>query len=166
MTDNGPHSDACSWTQRTQGGCVAGGVQSTLFQRFPAAFKGNREIKRLYCTHWCDANSRKSLRIWVPKRSKNRWPSQCFPDSRENEIQTRSKLFSPIWTRKNILKRYEIFSIQRSGWKTHGKTKFRSDIEDFELYNLERIPWAFDLAASETLKALELKSELWDCSWN
>ena len=68
--------------------------------------------------------------------------------------------FFSYWTRK-YPERYENISIQRSGWKLIGKTSFDSEIEDFELYNLEEDPCELsNLSASETPKALELKSEL------
>jgi arylsulfatase A-like enzyme len=160
MTDNGPQQRRyVAGLKGLKGDVSQGGVRAPFFIRFPAAFKGNREIKTLAAHIDVMPTLAELCGFEVPKDRKIDGLSM-LPLIQGNEDSRPDRSFFSYWTRK-YPERYENISIQRSGWKLIGKTSFDSDIEDFELYNLEEDPYELsNLAASETPKALELKSEL------
>jgi arylsulfatase A-like enzyme len=160
MTDNGPQQRRyVAGLKGLKGDVSQGGVRAPFFIRFSAAFKGNREINTLSAHIDVMPTLAELCGFEVPQDRKIDGISM-LPLIQGNAKSRPDRSFFSYWTRK-YPERYENISIQRSGWKLIGKTSFDSEIEDFELYNLEEDPYELsNLSASETPKALELKSEL------
>ncbi len=160
MTDNGPQQQRfVAGLKGLKGDVSQGGVRAPFFIRFPAAFKGNREINTLAAHIDVMPTLADLCGFEVPNDRKIDGVSM-LPLIQGNADSSLDRNFFSYWTRK-YPERYENISVQKSGWKLIGKTSFDSEIEDFELYNLKDDPYELsDLSASETPKALELKSEL------
>ncbi len=160
MTDNGPQQRRyVAGLKGLKGDVSQGGVRAPFFIRFPASFKGNRDINTLAAHIDVMPTLADLCGFEVPNDRKIDGLSM-LPLIHGNADSRPDRSFFSYWTRK-YPERYENISIQKSGWKLIGKTSFDSEIEDFELYNLKDDPYELsNLSASETPKALELKSEL------
>jgi len=160
MTDNGPQQRRyVAGLKGLKGDVSQGGVRAPFFIRFPAAFKGNREINTLSAHIDVMPTLAELCGFEVPQDRKIDGISM-LPLIQRNADSRADRSFFSYWTRK-YPERYENISIQRSGWKLIGKTSFDSEIEGFELYNLEEDPYELsNLSANETPKTLELKSEM------
>ena len=160
MTDNGPQQRRyVAGLKGLKGDVSQGGVRAPFFMRYPAAFKGNRDINTLAAHIDVMPTLADLCGFEVPNDRKIDGISM-LPLIQGNLDSSIDRSFFSYWTRK-YPERYENISIQKSGWKLIGKTSFDSEIEDFELYNLKDDPYELsDLSASESPKALELKSEL------
>lgn len=160
MTDNGPQQRRyVAGLKGLKGDVSQGGVRAPFFIRYPAAFKGNQKINILAAHIDVMPTLADLCGFEVPKDRKIDGMSM-LPLIRGNVDSRPDRSFFSYWTRK-YPERYENISIQKSGWKLIGKTSFDSEIEDFELYNLNEDPYELsNLSASEAPKALELKVEL------
>jgi arylsulfatase A-like enzyme len=160
MTDNGPQQRRyVAGLKGLKGDVAQGGVRAQFFIRFPAAFKGNRDINAL-AAHIDVMPTLADLCGFEVPNDREIDGISMLPLIQGNLNSSIDRSFFSYWTRK-YPERYENISIQKSGWKLIGKTSFDSEIEDFELYNLKDDPYELsDLSASESPKALELKSEL------
>ena len=78
----------------------------------------------------------------------------------DNNINKQERDFFSYWTRKSP-ELYKNISLNSGNYKLVGNTNYNSEIEDFELYNLEMDPYESEnLIIKEKPVALEMKSRM------
>ena len=78
----------------------------------------------------------------------------------DNNINKKERDFFSYWTRKSP-ELYKNISLNAGSYKLVGNTNYNSEIEDFELYNLEMDPYESEnLIIKEKPVALEMKSRM------
>ncbi len=78
----------------------------------------------------------------------------------DNNINKKERDFFSYWTRKSP-ELYKNISLNSGNYKLVGNTNYNSEIEDFELYNLEMDPYESEnLIIKEKPVALEMKSRM------
>ncbi len=160
MTDNGPQQYRYTGGFRERKGSVyQGGVRVPFFLRYPDRFKKDQDIDAI-AAHLDVLPTLASLcNAELPDVHLD---GQSLVPLVNGELQSweedRSLFF--YWTRK-YPERYQNIAQQKGNQKLVGFTSYGSDIEGFELYDLNEDPWEqHNLVMDNTSLALELKGEL------
>ncbi|MBV6640502.1 MAG: arylsulfatase [Cyclobacteriaceae bacterium] len=161
MTDNGPQQYRYTAGFRERKGSVyQGGVRVPFYLRYPQAFKKSKDI-RVNAAH-IDVLPTLADLCKVDTPAEVELDGQSFlplmDGSKTAWDEDRSLFF--YWTRK-YPERYENIAQQIGDKKLVGHTSYGSDIEGFELFDLEKDPYEQNnLVMSNTPLALDLKDEL------
>ncbi|UZD22636.1 arylsulfatase [Algoriphagus halophytocola] len=160
MTDNGPQQQRyVDGLKGKKGSTFQGGIRAPFFIRYPDGFAGNQEINAL-SAHLDVLPTLADLVGFEVPQDRRIDGQSLLPYITGEKENAGNKSYFAYWNRK-YPELYENISIQKGGWKLVGNTGHNSDIEAFELYDLSRDPYEENnLSASNSAKALELKSEL------
>ena len=160
MTDNGPQQQRyVAGLKGRKGNVLQGGVRAPFFIRYPEGFAGNKEITGL-SAHFDVLPTLADLVGFDMPTDRRIDGHSLLPliNGQNSSISERS--YFAYWTRK-YPELYENISIQKSGWKLVGNTDYNSEIEKFNLYNLNEDPYELvNLVGKNPEKAEELKSEM------
>ncbi|MGQ1784561.1 MULTISPECIES: arylsulfatase [unclassified Saccharicrinis] len=160
MTDNGPIPYRYLAGMRGRKSSVyEGGIHVPCFWRYPAAFKGNRDIE-VTASHFdifptiaalCGAK--------IPDDRKIDGVS-LLPLLKEEQSDLPERSICRYWTRREP-QRYKNMMVRRGEHKFVGNCDQSSGIEEFELYNLANDPYEQNnIVNSNTKVAIQLKEEL------
>ncbi|RAI89322.1 arylsulfatase [Algoriphagus yeomjeoni] len=160
MTDNGPQQQRyVAGLKGLKGNVFQGGVRAPFFIRYPNGFKGNKEINTLSAHLDVLPTLADLCGFEVPKDRKVDGQS-LLPLIQGQNASTIDRSYFAYWTRK-YPELYQNISIQKAGWKLVGNTDYNSEIEKFNLYNLNEDPYELNnLSSKNVTKATELKSEM------
>jgi arylsulfatase len=159
LTDNGPQQNRYVGGLRGKKGSVyEGGIRVPCFIRYPGKFKGDREIKA-QAAH-IDILPTLASVCGAPL------PTGVEIDGRDllpllngNGPEAERSLFF-YWTRK-FPELYNNVALMKGKYKLVGHTSFDADIDDFQLFDLEKDPYELDnLIGEHQGKAMELKQAL------
>lgn len=162
MTDNGPQQQRyVAGLKGRKGNVFQGGVRAPFFIRYPDGFAGNKEINSLTAHLDVLPTLADLVGFEVPKDRKIDGQSM-LPMIKGDKAIPSDRSYFAYWTRK-YPELYQNISIQKSVWKLVGNTDYNSEIEKFDLYNLNDDPYEQqNLVAKNPSKAKELKSEMDD----
>ncbi|TXD76527.1 arylsulfatase [Algoriphagus ratkowskyi] len=160
MTDNGPQQQRfVAGLKGRKGSAYQGGIRAPFFIRYPDGFKGNKEVNTLSAHLDVMPTLAELVGFEVPTDRKIDGHSM-LPLIKGEKSSTPDRSYFAYWTRK-YPELYENISIQKEGWKLVGNTDYNSSIESFDLFDLSKDPYEQqNLSASNSAKALELKSEM------
>ncbi|WP_425639876.1 arylsulfatase [Algoriphagus yeomjeoni] len=160
MTDNGPQQQRyVAGLKGLKGNVFQGGVRAPFFIRYPNGFNGNKEINTLSAHLDVLPTLADLCGFEVPKDRKVDGQT-LLPLIQGQNASTIDRSYFAYWTRK-YPELYQNISIQKAGWKLIGNTDYNSEIEKFNLYNLNEDPYELNnLSSKNVTKATELKSEM------
>jgi len=158
MTDNGPQQARYVAGMRGRKSSVhRGGIRVPFFMRYPSKFAGNSEINHM-AAH-IDLLPSLSQLCGAPMPQDRKIDGRSFIPALEGKALPERSFFS-YWTRK-LPEKYNNIALQRGKYKLIGKKDFDSDVEDFELYNLEDDSFEkMNLVAQNKGKAISLRTEM------
>lgn len=158
MTDNGPQQARYVAGMRGRKSSVhRGGIRVPFFMRYPSKFPGNSEMNNM-AAH-IDLLPSLSQLCGAPMPRDRKIDGRSFIPALEGKALPERSFFS-YWTRK-LPEKYNNIALQRGKYKLVGKKDFDSDVEDFELYNLEDDSFEkINLVAQNKEKATSLRTEM------
>ena len=160
MTDNGPQQRRYIAGMRgLKGSVYRGGIRVPCFIRYPAQFKGNREI---------DVNaSNIDILPTVAEICQADLPDDRIIDGKSilplikgNPVVWNERPLFFYWTRK-YPELYNNISLQKGNYKLVGHTDYDAEIKKFELYDTDSDPYELNnIIMNHTEIASELKGDL------
>lgn len=160
MTDNGPQQRRFIAGMRgLKGSVYRGGTRVPCFIRYPALFKGNREI---------DINTTNiDIMPTLAEICQADLPNDRIIDGKSilplingNTTGWNERPLFFYWTRK-YPELYNNIAVQKANYKLVGNTDYDADISKFELYDLESDPYERDnCVMKHATMASELKADL------
>lgn len=161
MTDNGPQQRRYIAGMRGRKGSVfRGGVRVPFYFRFPALFKGNRDIE-IPAAHI-------DILPTLSELCQTDLPGNRIIDGKSllpvlNRESTETFENRPLffyWTRR-YPERYNNIALQKGPFKLVGHTKYNASVEKFELFNIREDEYEqHNILASNKTLAVEMKAEL------
>ncbi len=160
MTDNGPQQRRYIAGMRgLKGSVFRGGIRVPCFIRYPAQFKGNREIEM--------NASNIDILPTVAEICKADLPDDRIIDGksilpliRGNPAVWNERPLFFYWTRK-YPELYNNTSLQKGKYKLVGHTDYDAEIKEFELYDIESDPYELNnIILNHTDMASELRDDL------
>ncbi|PZX52066.1 arylsulfatase [Algoriphagus chordae] len=160
MTDNGPQQQRyLAGLKGLKSSTYQGGIRAPFFIRYPEGFKGNKDISTLTAHLDVLPTLADIVGFEVPTDRKIDGHSM-LPLIKGENTEASDRSYFAYWTRK-YPELYQNISIQKSGWKLVGNTDYNSEIEKFDLFNLNEDPYEqHNIVAKNSAKAKELKSEM------
>ena len=159
MTDNGPQQTRYVAGMRGRKGSVyQGGVRVPFFIRYPAAFKGNKEINTTAAHFDILPTLSELCNVELPHDKIIDGRSLVPLLKSKNAIWESRSLFF-YWTRR-YPELYNNIAFQKDSYKLVGMTDYDGKIENFELFNLDKDPFEQDnLVVEDRNIAIQLKEE-------
>ena len=160
MTDNGPQQIRYVAGMRGRKGSVfRGGVRVPFFMRYPARWKGKREIETT--TAHIDMLPTLADICGAPLPADREIDGKnLVPLLNKQTVAWEDRSLFFYWTRR-YPELYQNMAFQKGPYKLVGHTDYNAPISDFNLFNIENDPYEqHNLVEVEKEKALTLKSEM------
>jgi arylsulfatase A-like enzyme len=160
MTDNGPQQTRYKAGMRgLKGSVYRGGIRVPFYMRYPALFKGNKDIETTAAHIDVLPTIADLCHVQMPSDriidGKN-----LLPVIEGNYVDWENRSLFFYWTRR-YPELYNNIALQRGKYKLIGHTDYSSDITHFEMFDIAEDPYEQrNLVNSKTNVALELKTEL------
>lgn len=160
MTDNGPQQIRYIAGMRGRKGSVyRGGVRVPFYLKYPAKFTGNRDIEATAAHIDILPTLAEICGAQIPNDRIIDGKSLVPLLNNQNVAWTNRPLFF-YWTRR-YPELYNNISIQKGNMKLVGNTDYNADIQNFELFDIQKDPYEqTNLVNEQTSMAMQLKSEL------
>ena len=160
MTDNGPQQNRYVAGMRgLKGSVYRGGTRVPFYLRYPALLKGNKEIEITAAHIDVLPTLAEICNVKMPDDRKidgiNLLPAMR---GEKNSEADRSLFF--YWTRHSP-ELYNNIALQRGKYKLVGHSDYNAEIDEFELFDLEKDPYEQrNIISSNQTRAIEIKKEL------
>jgi len=160
MTDNGPQQTRYIAGMRgLKGSVYRGGVRVPFFLRYPALFKGNRDIETTAAHIDVLPTLAEICNVEVP-RDRKIDGINLLPLMTGKEIGSGDRSLFFYWTR-HTPELYNNIALQKGSYKLVGHTDYNAPVEDFELFDIEKDPYEqINIVRENPAIAEEMKSEL------
>ena len=158
MTDNGPqHARYVAGMKGRKTSVYNGGIRVPFYFRYPNEFSGDKEVDQMTAHIDLLPTLSKLCGTRIPEDRKI--DGRNFIPSIEGKIQPERSFFS-YWTRK-YPELFNNIALQRGQFKLVGKTDYDSEIENFELYDINKDPFEKNnLISQKKSIGLSLKEEM------
>ena len=158
MTDNGPqHTRYVAGMKGRKTSVYNGGIRVPFYFRYPNEFSGDKEVDQMTAHIDLLPTLSKLCGTRIPEDRKI--DGRNFIPSIEGKIQPERSFFS-YWTRK-YPELFNNIALQRGQFKLVGKTDYDSEIENFELYDINKDPFEKNnLISQKKSIGLSLKEEM------
>jgi arylsulfatase len=158
MTDNGPqHTRYVAGMKGRKTSVYNGGIRVPFYFRYPDEFSGDKEVDQMTAHIDLLPTLSKLCGTRIPEDRKI--DGRNFIPSIEGKIQPERSFFS-YWTRK-YPELFNNIALQRGQFKLVGKTDYDSEIENFELYDINKDPFEKNnLISQKKSIGLSLKKEM------
>lgn len=160
MTDNGPQQTRYVAGMRgLKGSVFRGGVRVPFYLRYPKGFEGNKDIET--------TAAHIDILPTISQLCNVKMPADRTIDGKNLVPLIHGKLIDWAdrslffyWTRR-FPELYNNIALQKGNFKITGHTDYNAEIEEFEMFDLEKDPFEqVNLVAENRDQALALKAEL------
>ncbi len=160
MTDNGPQQVRYVAGMRGRKGSVfRGGVRVPFYLRYPAKWKGNRDIEATTAHIDVLPTLSEICAVEMPEDRKIDGKN-LVPLLNEQKVSWEERSLFFYWTRR-YPELYHNMALQKGPYKLVANTDYDSAIEDFDLFNINEDPYEQNnLVQQRKDKAVTLKTEM------
>jgi len=140
MTDNGPQQTRYVGGLRGRKGSVyRGGVRVPFYMRYPALFKEDKDIESVAAHIDILPTLSQLCNVELPKERSIDGKS-LLPLMKGEQVDWADRELFFYWTRR-YPELYNNIALQKEGYKLVGMTDYNAEIEDFELFNIQKDPY-------------------------
>jgi arylsulfatase len=160
MTDNGPQQLRYVAGMRGRKGSVyKGGVRVPFYMRYPARWKGNRDIEVTAAHIDVLPTLSEICGVKIPENRKIDGKNLA-PLLRKEKVDWEERPLFFYWTRR-YPELYQNMALQKGAYKLVAHVDYDSPVDDFEFFNIQDDPYEqHNLVQKRREKAISLKTEM------
>lgn len=160
MTDNGPQQIRYVNGMRGRKGDVyEGGIKAPFYIRYPSSFEKNKDIETMSAHIDVLPTLAEICNVALSKEKKLDGKS-LLPLIMGKEVDWKNRSLFFYWTR-TYPELYYNMALRKGSYKLVGKTDYDAEIDDFELFNIEKDPYEQkNIVLDSKIIANNLKKEL------